>query len=171
MSELDFKKAITFSSNSDNKFNYFLCATLIMIGLYFMIKFIVDYEEFKNKESLMTIILPLVFAFYGLWRIPKDYIVSAISSRKPINEKESIINSYFTTSKLKVIWSNKNENVIDIRYRNYYFNKVDLKVYIDNEKFLFNAQGTDITGAKGIWDFGLTNRANQKIKNFLLENS
>jgi len=174
MNESEFKKIITHEKKSDNTVNYILCTGLIIMGFYFLMKIYNDFDPTKGNEVFLILPIPFILfcaGFYGLWRIPKDYFVSIVSSTQTISKKENLIDDYLKLSKHKIIWREKTDNIIDVRYRNIFWNYVDLKIYVDNDKFMFNAQGADLTSAKGIIDFGLTRRANNKLMNFLQDNS
>jgi len=164
-----FKHKIKKRSRFADILNYLTCSAFIVIGLYFLYK-VLNYDFnplYGNGQYLVVLVslIPLVFGFYGFWRIPKDYEVTCIYSTKSIEEKEKIIYEYFST--LKVVSKSLGTSFIECRYRNIFLNKVDLKIFIDEEKILFNAQGVDQSGSKGIFDFGLTNRATKKIKKYI----
>ena len=173
MDEIEFRKLILKEHKTDNTVNYILCFALICMGIYFLFKIITDYDPAKGNEVLLILVLPLFLflaGFYGLWRISQDYIITSVLSTKTISEKENFIDNYLAISRHKIVWRQKKDKINYIRYRNIFWNFVDLKIYIDNDKFMFNAQGADLTSAKGIIDFGLTKRANVRLKNYLQKN-
>jgi hypothetical protein len=173
MNELEFKKVITHEHKTDNTANYVLSIAFICMGIYFLYKIYADYDSTKGNAVFLILLLPFILfstGFYGLWRISKDYIVTSISSTKTISEKENLIDKYFSISKHKIVWKEKRDDLIYIRYRNVFWNFVDLKIYIDDNKYIFNAQGADLTRSKGIIDFGLTKRANNKLKKYFQNN-
>jgi hypothetical protein len=174
MSEEEFKEAITYEYKTDNTVNYILCIAIIILGVYFLYQIYVDFESSQSKYAWLVLLLPLMLfseGFYLLWRISKDYLISIVPSTKPISEKVTIIDDYLSLSKNEIIWNERNYEIIQIRYKNRFYNYVDLNIYIDNEKFMFNAQGVDRRRPKGMIDFGLTKRANIKFKRFLRENA
>jgi hypothetical protein len=99
---------------------------------------------------------------YGFWRITIDYKVTSIFSLKKTDEKWKIIDEYL--SQLKIESKSLNMGIVECRYKNKFLNKVDLTISVDDEKYLFNAHGVDITEAGGFIDFGLTRRATKKLK-------
>jgi len=164
MDEIEFRKLILKEHKTDNTVNYILCFALICMGIYFLFKIITDYDPAKGNEVFLILLLPFILfsaGLYGLWRISKDYIITSVFSKKTISEKENIIDNYFTISRHKLVLTEKKDDIIYIRYRN---------IFIDNDKYIFNAQGADLTSAKGIIDFGLTKRANIKLKKYLQSN-
>ncbi|WP_423149731.1 hypothetical protein [Rubrolithibacter danxiaensis] len=164
-----FKNTIRRPSKFDDTLNYVTCIAFIAAGLFFAYRIYVDgFSHERGLEKYKILLLPLIFilpGLYGFWRISKDYEVVYISSDKPKSEKLEIINRYL--SNLRVENQTITNDLIRCRYRNVFFNKVDLSIYIDEEKVLLNAQGVDQAGAKGFIDFGLTYRAARRLKTYM----
>ena len=122
----------------------------------------------QGLEKYKILFLPLICilpGLYGFWRIPKDYEVVYLSSNKPKLEKLEIVNRYLAS--LRIENQTITNDLIQCRYRTLFLNKVDLNIFIDEEKVLLNAQGVDQAGAKGFIDFGLTYRATRKLKDYM----
>lgn len=148
--------------------NYLICLVFKLAGIYLL--FITLYDGF-NTNNLTGIYIPIIgpiflcfIGSYGFWRIPRDYEVTSIFSVKKTDEKWNIINDYL--SQLKIESRSLTIGVVECRYKNKFFNRVDLTIYVDDEKFLFNAHGVDF-GSGGFIDFGLTGRSKRKLKKYI----
>jgi len=139
------------------------------MGLFFLIKFLQGKFQKNgasvNPWSLLALVVPISFGLYGFWRIKQDYVVKEVYNTSSIDYKRKIVEEYL--SKAKILFKTNEENFFSYRYRNRYFGLVDLKVYLTNEKILYNIVGADRSGFKGFIDFGLTRRANKKFENHL----
>ena len=168
-----FNQKIKKRDKFDDLLNYLTCIAFIALGLFFLYKIMEDgfNTSMKGVEKYKVLLLPLIFilpGIYGFWRIPKDYEVISIRSKKTKDEKLKIITDYL--SDLKIEQKTVDNDFIECRYRNFFFNKVDLRIFIDEQEILFNAQGVDQSGAKGFIDFGLTRRATRRLKRYLHAN-
>ncbi|WP_207420713.1 hypothetical protein [Desertivirga brevis] len=166
MTESEFKKKIRKGSRWDDGLNYIFCVFIVAFGLVF------SYNIYKNGITAPTgyrvLFIPLmclVPGLYGFWRIPKDYEVFTIKSEKSIDNKRAIVDSYLSTLKVETI--TEDQGFITCRYRNAFFNKVDLSILIDEEKVLLSARGVDQYGGKGFIDLGLTYRASKKLRKYM----
>ncbi len=158
----DFKKQIKSKFKVDDTSNYVTCYVFIGMGLFFIYQIWTD-----NSPAFILIValLPMFMGFYGLWRIDKSYVVVQLNSNKTVSEKEQVINNYL--QRLNVIRKNLDENILSVRYRNKFFAEIDVRFYWDDKKILFNAEGADSSGLKGIIDFGIGKRSMQRIKRYL----
>ena len=164
-----FKVTIRKQSKFDDTLNYVTCVAFIAIGLYFAYLIYVEgFDQEQGLEKYKLLFLPLIFilpGLYGFWRIPKDYEVVYIKSDRTKSEKLKIVDQYL--SNLKVETQSVTNDLIKCRYRNVFFNKVDLNIFIDEKKVLLNAQGVDQVGSKGFIDLGLTYRASRRLKKYM----
>ncbi len=169
MTTQEFRSNITKHYKTDNVVNYILCTVFILIGFYFLINFFqIKYSEPEsslNPWSLFAAAIPISFGLYGFWRIKQDYVVNEVFNNSSIDRKRLIVEEYL--SKVKVVFRTNEGNFFSYRYRNMYFGLVDLKVYLDEDKILYNIGGADRSGFKGFIDFGLTRRAGKMFKNHL----
>jgi hypothetical protein len=168
-----FNQKIKKRDKFDNLFNYLICSVFIALGLFLLFKILDDgfNNSISGVERYEMLLLPLICilpGIYGFWRIPKDYKLNSIRSNKTIDEKLKIITEYL--SDLKIEQKTVDNNFIECRYENIFLNKVDLRIFIDEQEILFNAQGVDQSGATGIIDFGLTSRATRRLKKYLKAN-
>jgi hypothetical protein len=171
MTTEDFRRSIKRSDKVDDIVNYVLAICFLIAGIYFLLK-ITNAELHGNNEieKLLPYLAPLFLictAMYVIWRIPKDYIVYEFNSPKSVEEKQKIIDNYLSDVKLtsRIV----NGSLVSYQYRNKFLSSVKLKVYLDAEKILFNAQAADM-GSKGVIDFGLTRRAAKRLYNYLEAN-
>jgi len=169
MTDKQFKDTIRKPNKFDDALNYVICTVFIVAGVFFAYRIYGDgFNQEQGLEKYKVLLIPLFCilpGLYGFWRIPKDYEVVCISSDKPKSEKLEIVNRYLLN--LKVENQTVTDGLIKCRYRNVFFNKVDLNIYIDEEKVLLNAQGVDQAGAKGFIDFGLTYRATMRLEKYM----
>lgn len=139
------------------------------MGLFLIIKFLqgkFSHNELSpNPLSLLASAIPLTFGLYGLWRIKQDYIVNEMYSTASIDTKRIIVEEYL--SKMKILFQTKEGNYYSYRYRNKYFMIVDLRVYLADNKIMYNTMGGDRSALKGIIDFGLSYRAAKKFQSHL----
>jgi hypothetical protein len=138
------------------------------MGIYFLVKILYDGLPKEVPERYMIVIVPIIpisFALYALWRIPKDYVVYQVDSNSSIEEKVKIIEDYF--SDVQVVWKSEEGNYISYRYKNKFWSKVDLRFFVDHNKVLCNVKGADTSGSKGLFDFGLTRRATNRLTEHL----
>ena len=168
-----FNQKIKKRDKFDDLLNYLTCIAFIALGLFFLFEIIDDgfNTSITGVEKYKGLFLPLIFillGIYGFWRIPKDYEVINLRSNRSKDEKSKIVNDYL--SNLKIEQKTVDNDFIECRYRNLFFNKVDLRIFIDEQGILFNAQGVDQSGAKGFIDFGLTRRATRRLKKHIKAN-
>ena len=160
-----FKYSIKKGNRFNDFLNYFISLTILFFGLYLLIRIL--YGSFHSSTSAGTLLRLIVstsfclMGLYGFWRIPKDYKITQIPSLKKTDEKWEIIDEYL--SQQKIVTKSKRTNFIECRYRNNFFNLVDLSIYFDDEIFLFNTHSVNLTSF-GFIDFGLTKRSTQKLK-------
>ncbi len=145
------------------------CIIVILGGLFFLFKVVQDKHNGNQSSETGWLILapaiPILIGSYGIWRIRQDYIVKAVYSNATIDKKKEVIEEYL--SNVKVLFRSKDKNYYSYRYRNKYFMIVDLRVYLDEDKILFNVMAGDSSALKGIIDFGITNRATKRLENYL----
>jgi hypothetical protein len=140
-------------------------------GLLFVAFLLLDERSLKGSQRLLLWLLPawiIGLSCYVLWRIPQGYKVYQVDSVIQVVAKIDIIEHYL--SDVKITWQLVDGNYRSYTYRNKFFRKVDLRLYIDSSKVLFNAQGTDTTATKGCIDFGLGARAAKRFRKYLKAN-
>ena len=166
-----FRNKITGVYKTDNVINYVTCIIFIFGGLFLLFKIIQGkYTHIQNSSALLVILIPLMpiaLGVYGIWRIRQDYIVTSFYSNASIDKKSKVVDEYL--SNVKVLFRSKDGNYYSYRYRNRFFMLVDLRVYLDDDKILFNVMGGDSSSLKGIIDFGLTKRAIKRFENYLID--
>ena len=169
MTEQIFRKKIIGFYKTDNVMNYVVCGIIIFGGLFLLYKTLAQkHDHYHNASSLFTVLFslfPIAFGIYGLWRIRQDYIVKVVYSNANIDIKNKVVEEYL--AKVKVLFKARDGNYYSYRYRNRFFLVVDLRVYLDEDKILFNAMAGDSSAGRGFIDFGLTNRATKKFENHL----
>ena len=169
MTAESFRQKIKGNFKTDDVTNYIASILFIGLSCYCFFRIIQDgLPADPTPKRYLIFIVPLVpmsFAFYALWRIPKDYLVYQIDSTKKVEEKITVIENYLTD--VKVIWKSIESNYRTYRYKNKFLSKVDLRFYIDETKILYNIQGADTSGLKGVFDFGLTRRATKRLAEHL----
>jgi len=173
MTKEQFTQRIKKRDKFDDILNYFVCVAFVLFGLCISYVIIDDDLNTSNiltgkYKGLLISIYLILLGMYGFWRIPKDYEVMNIRSNKSKDEKSKIINDYL--SNLKMEQKTVDNGFIECRYRNMFFNKVDLRIFIDEHGILFNAQGVDQYGGKGFIDFGLTRRATKRLEKYIRAN-
>ena len=111
--------------------------------------------------------MPIALGVYGFWRIRQDYIITSFYSNASLDKKNKVVEEYL--SNVKVLFRAKDGNYYSYRYRNKFFMLVDLRVYLDDDKILFNVMGGHSSSLKGIIDLGLTKRAIKRFENYLID--
>jgi hypothetical protein len=169
MTAENFEDKIKGTFKNDDTVNYLLCYLVIAIGLFFIYKIWDDgLPPFYGIGRYAVLVLPLIpisFGCYGLWRISKTYRIGQLSSTKSVIEKEKVIDEFL--QQLDIIKKNFEDNILNVRYRNKFFTEIDVRFYWDDNKILFNAEGADMSGLKGIIDFGIGKRSMMRIKRHL----
>jgi hypothetical protein len=122
-----------------------------------------------DPRRYLIFMVPVFLLFcgiYGFWRIPQSYQVKQILSTKSIEEKKLAVHSFLEP--YKITWKHEEMNYISVRYRNKLFTHIEARFYFDEHQVLFNAEGADIGGLKGIIDFGIGKKTMKKLKTHLL---
>ena len=154
-----FLKRIKSKDKRDDLYNYFLIAAILVMGLFFLYKSIMAYDEF-NSVYIVPIIL-IGSSLYLIWRIKFDYVIDVIESRIESVKKREIILGVL--KEYKIVSTIEENNYIVIKARNRFWNFFYLIAFIDNEKIFLNVKGADMGSTKGIIDFGFTYRIRKKI--------
>jgi hypothetical protein len=166
MNPAEFRAKIKKPYRVDDVVNIVICCASALAGLYFAIKIWIDgVPTTPDSRRFLIFIVPALLLFagvYGFWRIPKSYQVKQIISAKPIVEKHQAIYSFL--EQYKITWKREEKNYLSIRYRNRLFTHVDVRFYFDESQVLFNAEGADLGGLKGIIDFGAGKRTMRKLE-------
>jgi hypothetical protein len=148
--------------------NYLMCIGFIMAGFYFYYQIL---TMAKSDVAYVLLIIPTAIVsmgLYGFWRIPRTYDVVIVQSKTDIKVKLKIIHEYLSSRKAET--KSRKNNFLDTSYVNEFGNKVDLRLYVDTQKILFNVQKGDQFKANRMFDFGVTRRASEKIESYLIEN-
>jgi hypothetical protein len=164
MTARDFEERIKKPYKTDNTMNYIVCLFLIAVGLFFLGKIIRDIDSFPYLAKFLVFILPLIFIIagaYGIWRLRNTYRVQQIDSTESLEKKAQAVEKYL--NQLKIERKRQDGNFISFRYRNKYLTSIDANVYYDNDKILYYAEGADLSGIRGIIDFGISKRATNRI--------
>src|SRR6187399_2555760 len=123
MTSQEFRNKIIRYYKTDNVFNYIICIAFILLGLFFLVKFLQgnfsQNEASLNPLSLLASGIPILFGIYGLWRIKQDYIINEMYSNASIDTKRIVVEQYL--SKVKILFQTKEGNYYSYRYRNRYF--------------------------------------------------
>jgi hypothetical protein len=135
-------------------FNYVLCITVMLMGLYFL----VDFNKSGKISADYFFLLLVAMGLYGFYRIPQDYKITSIASNKTVSDKAEIVKKYLEGKKL--FEETIESNYFQIRYRNKYLTLIDMFIYIDNNYFYINVRQK---ASGGYLDFGIGKRATRKI--------
>jgi hypothetical protein len=168
MTTESFRHKIKRYYRTDDIVNYIMSLMFLGMGIYFLGKLFYEGLPKKFPEKYLIILAPLIpiaSALYAFWRIPKDYIVYRVDSNLSKEEKIKLIEDYL--SDVQVIWKSIEGDYRSYRYKNKFWSKVDLRIYVDDTKLLYNVHGADSYGLKGVFDFGLTRRAAKRLMEHL----
>jgi len=165
MTANDFKEKIKKPHKADDTINYIVCFFFVVVGLYFLVKIISELDSFPYLAKFLVFALPLIFitaGIYGIWRLKNTYLIQQIDSAQAIDKKAQAVDEYL--NQLNVQFKRQDDNFISLRYRNKYLTSIDAQIYYDSDKILYYAEGADLSGIRGIIDFGLSRRAMKRIE-------
>ena len=169
MNPEEFRAKIKRPYRTDDTVNVVICCAFILGGFYFAAKIWIDgLPATPDSRRFLILTVPALLLFagaYGLLRIPKNYNVWQIISPKTIEEKHQAISSFL--QQYKITWKREESNYLSVRYRNRLLTHIDARFYVDENKVLFNAEGADLGGLKGIIDFGIGKRTMKKLEKHL----
>ena len=169
MNPEEFRAKIKRPYRTDDAVNVVICCASILGGLYFAAKIWMDgLPATPDSRRFLILTVPALLLFagvYGFWRIPKSYSVRQILSSKSKEEKQQVINSFL--DQYKITWKREENDYLSVRFRNRLFTHIDARFYFDEHKVLFNAEGADLGGLKGIIDFGLGKRTMKRLERHL----
>ena len=174
MTYQEFQERIKKEDASNKYGNYFTAVLFLCIGLYFayLVNFTNWYvEKQRTTENIVPIwmVHGLAVSFvlaglYGFWRIPQDYKITTISSKKSIAEKRQIMDQL--KGDFKLFQQSEAENYGRYSYAKSFGVQFGIHILVDDKGFYLNAQRIVHNG--GIIDFGSSKRATDKIRNKIL---
>ena len=167
MTERAFKKIVWSDSISDNAFNYLFVLVFIVLGFYWLIRFeLGDTFSYKIILSILSVLLPFLFASSMIRGITNNNKVLNITSDDTVEHKEQILKEYLASKKKSKEHLIKDNRVKAYEYYTSFGIPVYLYVFIDDEKVLLNVKRKDNFSIKEIFDYGLTKRAQNKAISF-----
>ena len=151
----------------DIAFNYCAITAFGGFGVYLFFDILFTHHIIRQPSNLIYLVPAffILFAIYGFWQIPRDFIVVQIDSTKSMEEKRTIIDSYFTnkTGNVRV-----NKDSARFLYPGNIFLDLRVNIYFDEKKVIFNVHAVNMKGqSSGFIDFGMTRRAMKKLRWYL----
>ncbi|MBL0013021.1 MAG: hypothetical protein IPP30_04465 [Flavobacterium sp.] len=159
----------------DKYWNYFICISIIAIGIFFISKFLfADWNQIKTTTKdyfpkwsfIIFMSLLISLGLYGFWRIPKSYQITSIRSDFSILKKNEILNQIIKDFKLNEL--ERNKQYTHFKYVGRFWNSFDIYIFLDAENFYLNAQQIDFGNDGGFIDFGTSKKVTHKIKSKIL---
>lgn len=163
-----FKEQIKKKDPFANLSNYLMCIGFIMAGFYFYNLILTMAKSDAAYGLLIIPTLILAMGLYGFWRIPRTHDIVMIQSKLDAKDKLQIVQTYLSkrNSQAKL---NKYK-FLEASYINEFGNGIQILLYIDSQKVLFNVQKGNQFRAGRMFDFGVTRRAAEKMEVYLTEN-
>jgi len=164
MTSIEFEKEISNIYKSSNRVNRIFAIVLLILSFIFFVIILNNLSQNNNKSfgALVIPLIPMFASFLVLYLIPKQYIVIEVSSNKSVENKTKLFMDSLKHYKIKNIIHVNGYSIISCS--NKYFSSFEVFILFDDKKYLFNVQSADGQTYKGVFDFGLSNRVEKRIK-------
>lgn len=170
MTKEEFERMLSRENKWSNWLNRISLLSIFFIGVIFTYMMIAAPEEYPIPPTIFASCFLFTVVVYGIWRIPKQYEVTVISSPMPVIEKRAVAKQYIEIAGAAFV-----ENSADlyrVTYTTVHWSRItwdyfQLNIHLNQAELMINVRQT--SGRDGFIDMGNSHRETKKAIAFFTQ--